>query len=213
MVGTRLSVSFAAALLTPTLFGAEVNRSWETLVSTLKPGRRVVVVQQNRRQVEGKVLSLNGESVTVQAVDQPLTIKRDEVFKVRVAGTRSKRSLIGLAAGIAAGVAFGVNLGSRRHATSALAFGGIFGAIGAAAGAAIPVGAPLYEAPGGLKTGGGPYRPAKPEFRVPDATASHAPELPRAHPGVKLNQISTSEKERSLDRPAAASLRDYREAR
>ncbi|MCL5742903.1 MAG: hypothetical protein M1541_03095 [Acidobacteria bacterium] len=142
----------AAALLTPTLFGAEVNRSWDTLVSTLKPGRRVVVVQHSRKQAEGKVLSVTSESITVQAVDQPLTINRDEVFRVRVAGTRSKRSLIGLGVGDAAGVVFGANLGSRRHATSAVAFGGIFGGIGAAAGAAIPVGTPLYEAPSGLKT-------------------------------------------------------------
>jgi len=141
----------AAALLTTTLFGGDVNRSWETLVSTLKPGRRVVVVQHSRKQAEGKVLHLAGESITVQVLDQPLTIKREEIFRVRIAGTRSKRSLIGLGVGAAAGVAFGANLGSRRHGTSAAAFGAIFGGIGAAAGAAIPVGRPLYEAPGGLK--------------------------------------------------------------
>jgi len=32
--------------------------------------------------------------------------------------------------------------------------GGILGGIGAAAGAAIPIGNPLYEAPGGLKKSG-----------------------------------------------------------
>ncbi len=139
--------SVVAATLVPSLLGRDVNRSWDTLVSTLKPGRRVVVVQHNRKQEEGKVLSLTDESITVQAADKPLTIKRDEIYRVRVAGTRSKRSLIGLGAGVVAGVVFGANLGSRRHGTSAVAFGGIFGGIGAAAGAAMPVGAPLYEAP------------------------------------------------------------------
>ncbi len=142
--------SLAAALLTPAVFCAEVNRSWDTLVATLRPGRSVVVVQHSRKQVEGKLLTLTGESITVQAAAEPITIQRDEVFRVRVAGTRGKRSMIGLGLGAAAGVAFGANLGSRRHGLSAVAFGGMFGAIGAAAGAAIPIGNPLYEAPGGL---------------------------------------------------------------
>jgi hypothetical protein len=145
--------SLAAALLAPALFAGEVNRSWDTLVATLKPGRRVVVVQHNRKQAEGKVLVLTDQSITVQPVDQPLTIARDQVFRVRIAGTRSKRALIGLGVGAAVGIAFGANLGSRRHGTSAAAFGGIFGGIGAAVGAAIPAGHPLYEAPGGLRTG------------------------------------------------------------
>jgi len=142
---------FAARVAAAELLGAEVNRSWETLVATLKPGRRVVVVQHSRKQAEGELLTLTGESITIQAGAKPLTVQRDEVFRVRVAGTRTKRSLIGLGLGAAAGVGFGANLGSRRHGLSAVAFGGIFGGIGAAAGAAIPTGNPLYEAPGGLK--------------------------------------------------------------
>ena len=154
MRGRRLLSGLAAALLTTALFGAEVNRSWETLVGTLKPGRRVVVVQHSRKQAEGKLLTLTGESITVQAGAQPLTIQRDEVFRVRVAEIRMKRSLIGLGAGAAAGVVFGASLGSRRHGLSAVVFGGILGGVGAAAGAAIPIGNPHYEAPGGLKKSG-----------------------------------------------------------
>lgn len=135
MKGRRLLSGLAAALLTPALFGAEVNRSWETLVATLKPGRKVTVVQHSRKQAEGKLLTLTGESITVQAGAQPLTIQRDDVFRVRVAEIRMKRSLIGLGIGAAAGVAFGASLGSRRHGLSAVAFGDIFGGIGAAAGA------------------------------------------------------------------------------
>ena len=154
MKGRRLLTALAAALLTPALFGAAVNSSWETLVATLKPGRNVAVVQHSGKRAEGKLLTLTGESITVRAGAQPLTIQRDEVFRVRVAGVRGKRSLIGLGIGTAAGVAFGANLGSRRHRLSAVVFGGIFGGIGAAAGTAIPTGKPLYEAPGGLKKSG-----------------------------------------------------------
>ena len=143
--------SMAAALLTPAGMFAEVNRSWESLVATLKPGRRVVVVQHSRKQVEGKVIRLTGESMELQMAEQTVRIERESVFRIRAAGTRSKRALIGLGAGAAAGVVFGANLGSRRHGTSAAAFGAIFGGIGAAGGAAIPVGDPLYEAPGGWK--------------------------------------------------------------
>jgi hypothetical protein len=146
-----LSGSLTAVLLTPTLLGAEVNRSWDTLVAKLKPGSRVVVVQHSGKQAEGNLLNITGETITLRAGDRPLTIQRDEVFRMRVAGTRTKRSLIGLGVGAAAGVAFGANLGSRRHGLSAVAFGGILGGIGAAAGAAIPIGSPLYEAPTGLR--------------------------------------------------------------
>ena len=155
MEGRRLlQVGLAAAVLAPAFFGAEVNRSWETLVSTLKPGRTVVVMQHSGKRAEGKVLSLTGESITVQAGAQPSSIRREEVFRVRAAGIRSRNSLIGLGSGAAAGVAFGANLGSRRHGLSAAVFGGVFGGIGAAAGAAIPIGNPLYEAPSGLRKTG-----------------------------------------------------------
>jgi hypothetical protein len=147
-------LGLAAAVLAPALFGAEVNRSWETLVSTLKPGRTVVVLQHSGKRTEGKVLSLTGESIIVQAGAQPSPIRREEVFRVRAAGIRSRNSLLGLGLGAGAGVAFGSNLGSRRHGLSAAVFGGVFGGIGAAAGAAMPIGNPLYEAPGGLRTTG-----------------------------------------------------------
>jgi hypothetical protein len=143
-----------AALLTPALFAGEVNRSWETLIVTLKPGRSITVLQHDGRRAEGTLLTLTTESITVQGGSHPLTIGRDDVFRVRIAGTRTKRALIGLGAGAAAGVAFGANLGSRRHGLSAVVFGFVFGGIGAATGAALPTGSPIYEAPGGLKRAG-----------------------------------------------------------
>jgi len=147
-------VGLLAALAMLPAFGAEVNRSWETLVETLKPGRRVVVVQHSRKQAEGELLSLTGESITVQMRGQALQVPRDDVFRVRIADIRQKRTLIGLGIGAAVGVIAGLNLGTKSHGTSAVVFGGLFGGIGAAAGGAIPIGKPLYEAPGGLKKSG-----------------------------------------------------------
>jgi len=147
-------VGLLAALTMLPAFGAEVNRSWETLVETLKPGRRVVVVQHSRKQAEGEMLSLTGESITVQMRGQALQVPRDDVFRVRIADIRQKRTLIGLGIGAAVGVISGLNLGTESHGTSAVVLGGLFGGIGAAAGGAIPIGKPLYEAPGGLKKSG-----------------------------------------------------------
>ena len=149
-----LRVGVMAALTMLPAFGAEVNRSWETLVETLKPGRRVVVVQHSRKQAEGELLSLTGESITVQMRGQALQVPRDDVFRVRIADIRQKRTLIGLGIGAAVGVISGLNLGTKSHGTSAVVFGGLVGGIGAAAGGAIPIGKPLYEAPGGLKKSG-----------------------------------------------------------
>ena len=147
----RILLNLTAVLLAPAAHCADVNRSWETLMDSLKVDRKVVVVQHSRKQAGGKVLSLTSESIAVEVNGQPVTVQREDVFRVRIADTRQKRTLIGLGAGAAAGVVFGSNLGSRRHGLSAVVFGGLFGGIGAAVGAAIQIGNPLYEAPGGLK--------------------------------------------------------------
>lgn len=160
--GRLARICVAAMVLAPALLGAEVNRSWETLVSSFKPGRSVVVTQHSGKRTEGKVVSVTGESITlsmtvsipVEAGGRPFSIRREEVFRVRAAGVRARNALIGLGLGVAAGVAFGANLGSRRHGLSAAVFGAGFGGIGAAAGAALPSGHPLYEAPGGLRKTG-----------------------------------------------------------
>lgn len=146
----RFGLLIAAAMLPAS---AEVNQSWQQLMETLKPGRKIVVTQMNGKKVEGKLVSLAEEVITVaeQYRDAAVAVAREDVFRVRIADTRQKRTLIGLGIGTAAGVVFGSQLGSRRHGLSAVVFGGLFGGIGAAGGGAIPIGAPLYEAPGGLK--------------------------------------------------------------
>jgi hypothetical protein len=146
-----LRVGFVGVLTILPAFGAEVNRSWETLVETLKPGRKVVVVQHSRKQAEGKVLSLTNESITVQVGRQPLTVQRDDVFRVRVANIRRRNTLIGLALGAAVAGGLGYTLEDFYRGFAATVGAGVGAGIGAAAGGVIPIGKPLYEAPGGLK--------------------------------------------------------------
>ena len=131
--------------------GAEANHSWETLVETLKPGRIVVVVQHSRKQVEGKVLSLTSESINVQVSGQPVTVQRDDVFRVRIANIRRRNTLIGMALGAAVAAGLGYTIEDFYRGFAATIGAGVGAGIGAAAGGAIPIGTPLYEAPGGLK--------------------------------------------------------------
>src|SRR5512147_1826136 len=94
---------------------AEVNQSWQQLMERLKPGKKIVVTQMNGKKVEGKLVSVSEEVVTIaeQYRDATVAVAREDVFRVRIADTRQKRTLIGLGIGTAAGAVFGSQLGSR----------------------------------------------------------------------------------------------------
>ena len=156
MKGTMFLSGLAAALLTPAAYSAEVNRSWETLIETLKPGRKAVVVQHSRKQAEGKVLSLTGESITVQVGRQPVTVQRDDVFRVRIADIRRRNTLIGMAVGAATGAIIWGVAGRDNHRVGEYALAGSILGVGpgAAVGGSVPIGVPLYETPGGLRKSG-----------------------------------------------------------
>jgi hypothetical protein len=129
----------------------EVNRSWDELMQRLQPGRTVVVVQQSRKQAEGKLLALTAEAITVRVDEAPLVIPRDEVFRVRIANIRRRNTLAGLGIGAAAGAIFGVSASPANRGAGAAAGAMLFCGPGALAGGVVPIGAPLYEAPGGLR--------------------------------------------------------------
>ena len=151
MRGTVRKLGLLAAVTMLPAGAAEVNHSWETLVQTLKPDQAVVVTQMNGRKAEGSLLSLSQEAIEVSDSGQPVSIQREEVFRVRIANIRQKRTLIGLGIGVVAGAIIGGTGADRYKAWTALFGAGVAGGIGAAAGGAIPIGKPLYEAPGGLK--------------------------------------------------------------
>ena len=129
----------------------QVNRSWEVLMESVKPDKRVVVTKMTSGNVEEKLLSITADSITVQWRGQPTVVQRPDVFRVRIADTRMRHTMIGMAIGAGVGIVWGSQLGDINRGISVAVMGGLGTGIGAAAGGALPIGAPLYEAPGGLK--------------------------------------------------------------
>lgn len=163
----RLSMEICCLLLlVPWLLQSEPNRSWDSLVQTVKVGKKVVVTKTNLAKIEGKLLSIDSQEVKVEWKGNPELIKRADVYRFRYADIRARRAgwgaLIGLGAGFAIGAAAAQD--SDVHAGivgAAFALPGV--GIGAGAGAALPIGEPLYEAE-----------------RPPTATARSVPEQPAA---------------------------------
>jgi hypothetical protein len=130
----------------PILTSAEPNRSWDTLVQTVKTGKKVVVTRMSGAKVEGKLLEITADSITVEVKKQPQAVQRDDTLRVRYADIRRKHTLWGLAIG--AGIGALVFAGLTDYDDDILApFGAGLGAgIGSAVGGSLPIGAPLYEA-------------------------------------------------------------------
>ena len=57
----------------------------EKLVETVQVGRSVVVKTMDSVQIEGKLLAISADSITVRSDSQPLVLKREAVFRVRYA--------------------------------------------------------------------------------------------------------------------------------
>jgi hypothetical protein len=105
----------------------------------------------NSATVEGKLTQITADSITVQVKQQPRTLQRSDVYRVRYAGIRRKHVFWGLAIGAAAGivtcVATDSQSGWKSHTGEAIALGAVFGGgIGAVVGGSLPIGPPLYEA-------------------------------------------------------------------
>ena len=137
----------------------QVNRSWEVLMESLKPDKRVVVTKMTSGNVEGKLLSITADSITVQWRGQPTVVQRPDVFRVRIADTRMRHTLIGMAIGAGVGVVWGANLGDRRRGLSVVVLGGLGTGFGAAAGGVLPIGPPLYQVEKPVRKAPPPARP------------------------------------------------------
>lgn len=153
MKGTLLKLGLLATATMLPAGAEEVNRSWDTLVQTLKPGQTVVVTRMSGKRAEGDLLSLSEEAIAVRDSGQPVSIQREEVFRVRLANIRRRHTLLGMAVGAGVGaIIIGVAGRDNRNVGAYALWGAMLGVgPGAAVGGALPIGVGLYEAPGGLK--------------------------------------------------------------
>jgi len=130
--------------------GAEgVNHSWDALVRSAKTGRKVEVTRMNSASVQGKLLLIDAQSITIQRADGKHAIGREDILRVRYERAGHPvlyGTLIGAAVGILSLCAS--ERGDKAHQyDEAVGFGIILGApAGALVGALLPRGATLYEA-------------------------------------------------------------------
>jgi len=152
MRGAVLKLGLLAAVTMLPAGAAEVNHSWETLAESVTVGKSVVVKRMNSIQVEGKLLAIGADSITVRWKKKPEVISREDVFRVRYANIRRRNTLLGMAIGAGAGAVLGGATSKYNRDLNALAgaaMGGLM--LGPIAGGVWPIGKPLYEASVGLK--------------------------------------------------------------
>jgi hypothetical protein len=158
----KLWILFPALVLTVPALPAETNHSWETLRQTIKIGKKVVVSPIGDKKVEGKLIDIKADSITVQTGafhKQDVVVARDKVQRVRYADIRMRNTLIGLGVGAVAGAIIGGTMDTDSVLSAgqgAAAFGAMCGGIGAAVGGAMPIGKPLYEIPKPVKQAANP---------------------------------------------------------
>ena len=70
-------------------------------------GKSVVVKRMNSVQVEGKLLAIGADSITVRRQKRPEVISRENVFRVRYANIRRRNTLLGMAIGAGVMAIFG----------------------------------------------------------------------------------------------------------
>ncbi len=147
-----LSASLAALFLSVAVYGAETNRSWDTLVGTVKTGKKVVVTLMNSTNVEGKLLTIDLNSISVEQPRGPQVIEATDVFRVRYAGVRKHKIVHGMLIGMVSGALTLAIIDKQSSHPSTTVEAAVMGAIffglpaGAIVGAAVPIGQPLYEA-------------------------------------------------------------------
>jgi hypothetical protein len=129
--------------------GAGVNHSWDDLRHRAKAGSRIVVTRMNSTEAGGKLVTIDDESIGVEAGGVRQTIARADVYRVRSA-RRGRHAVYGLLIGTFAGAAVlgGADQASKSPRPSeAVPMGAILGAVaGAITGGALPPGGILYQA-------------------------------------------------------------------
>jgi hypothetical protein len=124
---------------------AEVNHSWDELVGALKTGNKIIVTRGNSASLEGKLVSIDGQSITIRQRTGSQTIERRDVYRVRTAHSRHPvlyGTLIG--GGVGALSSWAVSRSSGKPDAD---IGGVLGAAaGAIVGATLPHSTTLYEA-------------------------------------------------------------------
>ena len=130
---------------------ADGNQSWKKLVETVRIGKSVAVKHMNSIQIEGKLLAISADSITVEDHGQRYVFAWEDVLRVRYANIRRKHELIGMGIGAAAMGVFIGRIANMTNGKSGAVAGAAGGAVpglglGVAVGAALPIGAPLYEA-------------------------------------------------------------------
>ena len=126
-------------------FCAEVNRSWDVLIQSVQPGRTVVVTRTNLVNVEGKLLAISADSITVRWHGDSTVVQRADVYRVRIANIRRMHTLAGMAIGMGGGALIGAIAVKTERGPVAFGFGLMGLGIGAATGGALPIGPPLYQ--------------------------------------------------------------------
>lgn len=125
-------------------------------MQSLQPGRTAVVTRMSSAQMEGKLLSITAESISVTWRGQPQVVARGDVYRVRIANIRRRHTLIGMAFGGGVLAVAGAAGNSSNRGLSALLSGGMGAGIGAAVGGAISIGPPLYQVAGPPLRAAGP---------------------------------------------------------
>jgi hypothetical protein len=130
---------------------ADINRSWDGLVGSIKTGKKVTVTLMSSTNVEGKLLAIDAGSITVEQSGGPQAIAAADVLRVRYAGIRLRHVLYGILIGSAAGAVGLVAIDQRSSHPGTKVEAAVLGAVfvglpvGAVVGSALPIGPPLYE--------------------------------------------------------------------
>ena len=132
----RISLITLAATIGPLAFAAD-NQDW-MILSLLKPGEKIGVIQSNQKRVEGRFQRATDLDITIRT-DREVTVTKADVVRVyHHKGVRRRTTiLIGAAIGVAAGGILYGTVGQRFRNEGQDISAGLWIAGGAGIGAGI----------------------------------------------------------------------------